>query len=93
MWAASGTTVRNCAIFSKDEMGGYALCGGSDSYNIFWPRQYINCATKEMIAEYTTGNGGKGWYYGINCVTNVTEADCFTSATRRPCADVKTHRP
>ena len=75
--AQSGSTVRNCAIFAKNEEGEYAGCAGDDGYNSFWPRRYENCATKGMIAEYTTANGGKGWYSGYDCVTNVTEADCF----------------
>ena len=74
-----GTTVRNCAIFATDPDGDYAACGGSDAYAAFWPLRYINCVTKGFLAEYTTGNGGKGWYRGINCVTNATEADCFVS--------------
>ena len=74
---ASGSTVRNCAIFVRDREGDYAMCGGTDAYNNFWPRRYVNCVTKEAIAEYTTSNGGKGWYYGVNCVTNVVETDCF----------------
>ncbi len=81
VWAGSGTTVRNCAIFSREgeEGGEYAKCGGSDAWNDFWPRRFENCATKGMIAIYKTDNGGNGWYYGINCVTNVTEADCFVN--------------
>ena len=74
-----GTRVCNCAIFATDPDGNYASCGGSDVYAAFWPQRYINCVTKGMLAEYTTANGGKGWYRGINCVTNVTEVDCFVS--------------
>lgn len=77
--AQPGSTVRNCAIFAKNEEGEYAACAGDDGYASFWPRRYENCATKEMIAEYTTANGGKGWYSGINCVTNVTEEECFVN--------------
>ena len=77
--AQSGSTVRNCAIFAKNEEGEYAGCTGDDGYNSFWPRRYEYCATKGMIAEYTTANGGKGWYSGINCVTNVTEEECFVN--------------
>lgn len=78
--SSPGTTVRNCAIFAKNEEGNYAACSGTDAYNNFWPRRYENCATFEPIAEYKTSDGGKGWYYGYNCVTNVTEADCFVNA-------------
>ena len=77
---SSGTTVRNCAIFAKNEEGVYAACSGTDAWSNFWPRRYENCATFEPIAEYTTSNGGKGWYYGYNNVTNVTESDCFVNA-------------
>ena len=77
--AQSGSTVRNCVIFAKNEGGEYAGCTGDDGYNSFWPRRYENCATKGMIAEYTTANGGKGWYSGYDCVTNVTEEECFVN--------------
>lgn len=72
-----GGTIRNCAIFVRDRDNGYASCGGKDEWASFWPLRFQNCVTKEAIAEYTTGNGGKGWYTGYNCVTNVTEESCF----------------
>ena len=75
--AVNGGTVRNCAIFVRNRADGYASCGGADAWSAFWPRRFQNCVTKEMIAEYTKANGGNGWYTGYNCVTNVTEADCF----------------
>ena len=87
--ANTGTKVRNCAIFSKDENGEYARCTGNDAWSNFWPRRYENCATKGMIAEYTTANGGKGWYSGYDCVTNVTEEDCFVNYAGGKCRPKK----
>jgi len=77
VYAKKNTAVRNCAIFVRNGENAYASCSGYDEWNAFWPLRYFNCVTSVPIAEYTTGNGGKGWYYGQNCVTNATEAECF----------------
>ena len=73
----TSSIVRNCAIFCVNTNGAPASCSGYDSYNNFFPNRFYNCVTSGAIQEYTTGNGGKGWYYGNSCVTNVTPEACF----------------
>ena len=73
----SSGTARNCAIFVTDPDGNPLAFSGTDSWSNFWPTHFVNCVTAREICEYTTGNGGKGWYYGKDCVTNATEVECF----------------
>ena len=66
----------NCAIFVRDANGDVAPITGGTAWGTFWPLCVFNCASESVIGANITGNNGKGWYYGTDCiVTNA--AACF----------------
>ena len=66
----------NCAIFVRDANGDVAPITGGTAWCTFWPLCVFNCASESVIGANITGNNGKGWYYGTDCiVTNA--AACF----------------